>query len=135
MSRDRWRVGELAQRAGLTVRTLHHWDEIGLLSPSMRSEAGHRWYGEADVARLQQILSLRQLGLGLERIREALDRAARGGDDLTPLVLVRRHLEHLRALLQQQQRLCRRLEALERRFAARPATIEDLLDNLDLCRS
>jgi DNA-binding transcriptional MerR regulator len=46
------KVGELARRTGLTVRTLHHYDEIGLLSPSARTESGHRLYGQADVLRL-----------------------------------------------------------------------------------
>jgi DNA-binding transcriptional MerR regulator len=52
-----WKVGELAKRTGVSVRALHHYDEIGLLSPSHRSEAGYRLYTEIDVARLQQIRS------------------------------------------------------------------------------
>jgi DNA-binding transcriptional MerR regulator len=56
------KVGELARRTGLTVRTLHHYDEIGLLNPSLHTEAGYRLYTAGDVARLQQVLSLRQLG-------------------------------------------------------------------------
>jgi DNA-binding transcriptional MerR regulator len=50
-----WRVGELARRTGLTVRALHHYDEIGLLRPSLRTPSGHRLYAGADVSRLQQI--------------------------------------------------------------------------------
>lgn len=68
------KVGELARRTGVTVRTLHHYDEIGLLAPGSRTAAGHRVYGEAEVQRLQQIASLRHLGLPLEEIRECLDR-------------------------------------------------------------
>ena len=68
------KVGELAKRTGLTVRTLHHYDEIGLLRPSLRTEAGHRLYTTVDVARLQQVLSLRQLGFGLEEVRDCLGR-------------------------------------------------------------
>ena len=68
------KVGELAQRTGLTVRTLHHYDEIGLLRPSVHTESGHRLYTERDVARLQQVLSLRQLGFALEEIALCLDR-------------------------------------------------------------
>ena len=55
---ESWRGGR-----GLTVRTLHHYDEIGLLAPSWRTGAGHRQYTADDVARLQMIVSLRQLGL------------------------------------------------------------------------
>ena len=49
------KVGELAKRTGLTVRTLHHYDEIGLLKPSLHTESGHRLYTARDVARLQQV--------------------------------------------------------------------------------
>jgi len=67
------KVGAVAEAAGLTVRTLHHWDSIGLLSPSERSPAGHRAYTEADLVRLYQVLALRNLGLGLESIAAFLD--------------------------------------------------------------
>ncbi|CAM5235515.1 hypothetical protein SALBM217S_06872 [Streptomyces griseoloalbus] len=55
-------VGQVAAFAGVTVRTLHHYDKAGLLSPSERSPAGYRLYGEADLVRLQQILFYRELG-------------------------------------------------------------------------
>jgi DNA-binding transcriptional MerR regulator len=68
-----WKVGPLAEASGLTVKTLHHWDTIGLLSPSQRSSAGHRVYTGEDLVRLYQILALRRLGLGLESIGTCLD--------------------------------------------------------------
>ncbi len=68
----RMKVGELARRTGLTVRTLHHYDEIGLLSPPTRTPAGHRLYGREEVERLQRIASLKYLGLSLEEIRGCL---------------------------------------------------------------
>ena len=67
------KVGELAQRTGLTVHTLHHYDEIGLLKPSVRSEAGYRMYAAQDVARLHAIQALRHLGLALGEIATILD--------------------------------------------------------------
>lgn len=67
------KVGELAARAGLTVRTLHHYDSIGLLSPSARSDAGYRLYDRDDVARLQQIQALRAFGMALADIGAYLD--------------------------------------------------------------
>src|SRR5260370_39806820 len=67
------KVGELARRTGISVRTLHYYDEIGLLAPSQHSEAGHRLYSALDVVRLGQIRSLRQLGLSLEEVRDCLD--------------------------------------------------------------
>ena len=66
------KIGELAKRTGLTVRALHHYDAIGLLSPSARSDAGYRLYNEADIARLHRILVLRQLGMPLADIGATL---------------------------------------------------------------
>lgn len=68
-----YRVAEVAALTGVTVRTLHHYDEIGLLPPSERSRAGYRLYTDADLLRLQQILIQRELGLPLEQIRRVLD--------------------------------------------------------------
>ncbi len=67
-----WTVGELAEQAGVSVRTLHHYDEIGLLTPT-RSAAGHRRYTESDLACLTQVVALRSLGLSLDEIRRCLD--------------------------------------------------------------
>lgn len=67
------KVGELARHTGLTVRTLHHYDEIGLLKPSGRSESGYRLYSRSDVARLHGIQALRHLGLPLADIAAMLD--------------------------------------------------------------
>ena len=62
------KIGELAKRAGLTVRTLHHYDHIGLLSPSARSDSGFRLYSQADVVRLHRIQALKQFGCSLSDI-------------------------------------------------------------------
>jgi DNA-binding transcriptional MerR regulator len=68
-----YRVAELAAIAGVTVRTLHHYDALGLLVPNPRSRAGYRLYSEQSLLRLQQILIQRELGLPLEQIRRILD--------------------------------------------------------------
>src|SRR5438477_12420865 len=95
MPEQLWKVGDLAKRTGLTVRTLHHYDAIGLLLPSGRTGSnhgsGHRLYTAADVARLQQILSLKMLGFGLEQIGEYLRR-----DDYDPRQVIRLHLDRVR---------------------------------------
>jgi DNA-binding transcriptional MerR regulator len=68
------KVGELAKRTGLTVRTLHHYDNIGLLTPSARSDSGYRLYQRDDIARLHQIQALRRFGLSLADIGTFLSR-------------------------------------------------------------
>ena len=95
-----WKIGELARRTGLTVRTLHHYDEIGLLSAAERSDGGHRVYGEADVRRLYRIVSLRSLGFPLDAIAEALDR-----DGFDARAAVEDHLVRLEQQMEQQRRL------------------------------
>jgi DNA-binding transcriptional MerR regulator len=106
-----WKVGELARRTGVSVRALHHYDEIGLLTPSHRSESGYRLYAEADVARLQQILSLRALGFSLEETGEFLRRP-----DVTPDRVLRLHIAHLKERIETQQSLCGRLERVAGRW-------------------
>jgi DNA-binding transcriptional MerR regulator len=69
-----YRIGEFATRTGVSIRTLHHYDAIGLLPPAGYSEGGHRLFVERDLLRLQQILTLRYLGFPLKQIRALLDR-------------------------------------------------------------
>ena len=66
-------IGEVARLAGITVRALHHYDEIGLLTPAERRDNGYRGYSEDDITRLQYILAYRELGLGLHAIAGILD--------------------------------------------------------------
>lgn len=77
------KVGELAKRCGLTVRTLHHYDTIGLLTPSARSDSGYRLYNRNDIARLHQIQALRRFGLALADIGTVL---ANPGSHLAAIV-------------------------------------------------
>jgi DNA-binding transcriptional MerR regulator len=98
-------VGELARRSGLSVRTLHHWGDLGLLQPSHRSPAGHRLYTAADIGRLQLIVALRGLGLALTEVRDIL-----ADPRTTPLSVLNRRLERSRAHLALEQQLCSRLE-------------------------
>jgi MerR family transcriptional regulator, thiopeptide resistance regulator len=78
----RWSIGELAQASGVTVRTLHHYDEIGLLTASERTASGHRRYTEHDLRRLYRVRTLRALGLSLEEISGVL---ATSADDLVSM--------------------------------------------------
>jgi DNA-binding transcriptional MerR regulator len=101
------KVGELARRTGLTVRTLHHYDAISLLKPSLHTEAGYRLYTAGDVGRLQQVLSLRQLGFSLEEVRDCLDRPG-----FAPLEVIGLHVARLREQIERWRKLCERLETL-----------------------
>src|ERR1044071_9538580 len=105
------KVGELARRTGLTVRTLHHYDAIGLLRPSLHTEAGYRLYTAGDIARLQQVLSLRQLGFTLDEVRGCLDRPG-----FSPLEVVELHVARLRDQMESQRRLSDRLGAIAARL-------------------
>ena len=69
-----YRVGEVAARTGVSIRTLHHYDDVDLLRPSGHTEAGYRLYSDEDLLTLQQILTLRYLGFELQQIRELLHR-------------------------------------------------------------
>jgi DNA-binding transcriptional MerR regulator len=111
------KVGELARRTGLTIRTLHHYDEIGLLKPSMHTESGHRLYTAGDIAQLQQVISLRQLGFSLEEVGACLQRG-----DFSPLEVIRLHVQRLREQIEFQRKLCERLEALAQHFRANRGT-------------
>jgi DNA-binding transcriptional MerR regulator len=98
-------VGSLAEATGLTVRTLHHWDEIGLLRPAARTQSGHRRYSAADVERLYRILALRRLGLGLPAVEQALE-----GEDLRGAVAA--HLERIDSEIALREALRRRLQQI-----------------------
>jgi MerR family transcriptional regulator, thiopeptide resistance regulator len=87
---DHLSVGRLAELAGITVRTLHHYDEIGLVRPSARTPAGYRAYAPGDVERLRQVLMYRRLGFGLREVAELV---------ADPAVDAAAHLRRQRGLL------------------------------------
>lgn len=123
-----WTVGKLAKETGITVRTLHHYDEIGLLSPSTRTRSGYRVYGRDDVVRLQQILSLRQLGFSLEEIGRYLE-----SPGFSPLHVVEMHLARLREQAQAQARLIHRLESLAGHLrSSADISAEELIRTLEM---
>jgi DNA-binding transcriptional MerR regulator len=114
-------VGQVAEMFGVTVRTLHHYDEIGLLVPSERSRAGYRLYTHEDLVRLQQIVVYRRLGFPLEEVAALLA----GESDVVE------HLRRQRAAVMSRLDEMRDLvvaidKALEREMSDAPATTEDL---------
>ncbi|MFB7629813.1 MerR family transcriptional regulator [Streptomyces sp. NPDC056149] len=114
-----WSIAEVARMSGVTSRTLRHYDEIGLLPPAGIGSNGHRYYAEADLLRLQQILLMRELGVGLREIREVLD------SQRDQVAVLR---EHHRRLLGERSRL----ETLARTVARTIADLEKDEGNEDM---
>ncbi len=108
---QRYLVGELARATGLTVRTLQHYDNIGLLPPSGRTEGGRRYYTRADLIRLEQIAFYKSIGIGLAEIREKL------GGEVTLDALERTLSDHLSVLT-------RKIEALHLAKSAMHASLD-----------
>lgn len=93
------KVKEVAELTGISVRTLHHYDEIGLLSPGRRSESGYREYSDGDLETLQQILFFRELGFPLKKIKDVLN--SRSFDRKEALILQKKMLLEKRSRLDQ----------------------------------
>ncbi|GAA0263206.1 MerR family transcriptional regulator [Cryptosporangium japonicum] len=106
-----WSVGQVAKEAGVTVRTLHHYDEIGLLVPSERTNTGYRRYSYTDLERLQRVLAYRQLGFGLEEIAAILDDSS-----VDPIDHLRRQHELLTGKIEELQQM---VAAVEKTMEAR----------------
>lgn len=105
----RWRVGALARMTGLTVRTLHHYEAIGLLVTAARTDSGHRLYDEASVQRLYRVRALRSLGVSLTEIRRLIDDGASVASILEQhLARVEQRVEELTRLRDRLRRICRR---------------------------
>jgi len=118
-------VGAVSRMAGITVRTLHHYHEIGLLAPSDRSPAGYRLYNEDDISRLQEVLFHRELGLGLDEVAELMTRPE--------YERTRALLEHRRLLEEKRQRLHRLIRAVDRTLDAETKGIPmDANDKLEV---
>ncbi|MFJ5726282.1 MerR family transcriptional regulator [Streptomyces sp. NPDC093149] len=116
-----WSIADVARMSGVTSRTLRHYDEIGLLPPAWIGSNGHRYYEEADLLRLQQILLMRELDLGLREIQAVLDSQV---DQLAAL------REHHRRLLAERDRL----ETLARTVGRTIAELEEGKDNSDMAK-
>ncbi len=122
------RIGELAKRAGISVRALHHYDALGLLRPGERSEGGYRLYGQADVMRLHTILTLKSFGCSLDEIRRALEL----GQAALPGILARQMAaldEAASRALTLRERMARILARMERHEAT---GMEDWLEALGM---
>jgi DNA-binding transcriptional MerR regulator len=122
------KIGQLARQTGLTVRTLHHYDAIGLLRPSGRADNGYRMYNRADVARLHQVQALRRLGLSLEEAGSVL-----AGEQADIGAIVARQVAQLNSQIGQATLLRDRLLRLQEDFAsASEPDLQEWLTTLEL---
>ena len=121
------KIGELAKQTGLSIRTLHYYDEIGLLVPSHRTEADHRLYGSEDIIRLQQILSLRQLGFALKEIRACLE-----NPEFSLPQVIDLHLTRLQEQMAVSRSLFTKLSKLAQQLqSSQSVAVEDLITTME----
>lgn len=122
------KVGELAKKTGISVRTLHHYDQIGLLVPSGKTEAGHRVYLEPEIKRLQQIMSLRAVGFSLEKIKQLLDEENLSLQDALAI-----HLNHLQKEMLERQKLIDEVQSMAKMISSmsQNPSVNDLLDLIE----
>jgi DNA-binding transcriptional MerR regulator len=107
MEQRTFKIGELAKLTGITVRTLHHYDQIGLLTPSQLTDKGHRIYTEKDIKRLQQVISLKQLGFSLVEIKELI-----GSQSLNSLQIIEMQLKSVKKQIALQEDLYMKLDGI-----------------------
>lgn len=122
------KIGELAKHTGLTVRTLHHYHDIGLLLPSIRTDAGYRLYACDDVARLHKIQALKQFGFALADIGNLL-----AGDGTTLPDIIAQQLQNLAQQMAQAERLQRQLQTLQTQIGqGQQPSLTDWLNTLEM---
>lgn len=122
------KIGELASRVGISIRTLHHYDELGLLSPSTRTESGYRLYSLRDVKKLQHILLLKQLGFSLQQIIAIL-----GQQSISLLDTFNSHIETLENRIENQKNLLQQLTKIKLRLEhSEQVSIEDYLTIMEM---
>jgi DNA-binding transcriptional MerR regulator len=116
-------VGELAKRTGITVRTLHHYDRLGLVVPTGRSNGNYRLYGADDVQRLQSVRSLQDAGFSLKRIRLMMDDPGFSFERAIEM-----HLEKVKEKIGLEKTLVKRLETMRELLKARKdPTLDDVV--------
>lgn len=128
--KEQWKIGELAKLTGITVRTLHHYDQIGLLVPTLHSDSGHRLYSRQDIARLQQIIGLKQLGFRLNESKELLNHP-----HFRPDETIRLQLRRVNEQILLHEELRHRLEGLyEMLRIQEDATVEQLIQTIKVMK-
>jgi DNA-binding transcriptional MerR regulator len=117
-----WKVGELSDITGLTVRTLHYYHEKGLLIPSGISENGYRIYSKDDIIRLQQIVALKRLSFSLNEIKTILERK-----NFDPVEIIKNHLKIAEEQIIKYQKIKSHMETFSTILVHREAKVEDFI--------
>ncbi|AJD89642.1 hypothetical protein JMA_03250 [Jeotgalibacillus malaysiensis] len=118
-----WKIGEVAELTGLTIRTLRYYDQIKLFSPSEYTESGHRLYTKEDLIRLQPILSMKQMGMPLEDIHHLTSNE----EEQTAADVLKTQIQRVKQDIQAQQTLLNELEgALRITQSNQMMTIQEL---------
>ncbi len=120
------KVGELARLTGVSVRTLHHYEEVGLLPSPARNKAGHRAYGAKHIARLQQILTLKQLGLGLVQIQRILSTR-----NFPARLVIEMHLADIGSRIVNLQKVHDRLRVLAASLRTNQVSMDQLIQTIE----
>lgn len=121
------KVGDLAKQTGVSVRTLHYYEEIGLLSPSGRTETGYRLYANNEIIRLQQIVSLRQIGFSLEEIRNCLEQR-----NFSLQQIIQLYVARLKEQIDLSHRLLNPLESISTNLqSAESVYVENLIQTIE----
>lgn len=118
------KIGEIAKKTGISIRALHHYDEIGLLIPSQRSDSGYRLYTIDDLLQLQNIQSLQQLGFSLDTIKILMKQ-----ENPSLLSVINQHIKKLALELNKQQRLIEKLQKLATTLSSNTIPSVELLLN------
>lgn len=131
MQNRTWKVGELSKLTGLTIRTLHHYDEIGLLSPTFRTDSNHRLYTEDDIVKLQQIMSLKELDFSLEEIKEFFE-----NPEYSPKEVIEMQLERLNQEIKLKDELREQLQELWEVFHSwKEPNLEQFIRSIELIKN
>ncbi|WML42792.1 MerR family transcriptional regulator [Neobacillus sp. PS3-40] len=131
MQNRTWKVGELSKLTGLTIRTLHHYDEIGLLCPTSRTSTGHRLYGEDNIVKLQQIMSLKELDFSLNEIKEFFE-----NPEYNPKEILEMQIERLSKEIMLKEELKQQLQELWEVFHSwKKPNLEQFINSIELIKN
>jgi MerR family transcriptional regulator, thiopeptide resistance regulator len=126
-----WKVGEISKLTGITIRTLHHYDEIRLLRPTFRTDTGHRLYTEDDIIKLQQIMSLKELDFSLEEIKEFFE-----NPEYNPKEVIEMQLERLTKEIKLKEELKQQLQELWEVFHSwKKPNLEQFIKSIELIKA